>query len=143
MSYFHGANDAAVPAAVKLTTTSATAVYTVPSQANSRAKVDSLRICNTGAAVDVTVTWFDSSASDSFTLENRLAANSNQFAAGTAELIDLGGLILEASDELRVQAGTANLVHAVANVTPLNRPTNDPQTASAIQGLAGANMRAR
>lgn len=121
MSYFFGPTDASITEKVKLSSTSATAIYTAPSQSGSIAKLDTLWVCNTGAAVDLTVEVYDSSTTTSYTLVNRVSGGSNQFGAYTEEKFDFDGLVLDASDELRLTAGTANRIHAVITVTEPRR----------------------
>lgn len=121
MTYVVGPVDGSQTEKVKLSTTSATAIYTVPSEAGAVAKIDSLWVCNTGAAVDLTIAIHDASANVTYTLVNRLSAGSNQFGAYADEKFEFDGLVLDKSDELRLTAGTANLIHAVVTVTEPRR----------------------
>lgn len=121
MTLQHTPADSTRTEKVKLSTTSATAIYTVPSEAGSIAKIDALWICNTGAAVDLTVALYDDSTSTTYTLANRLSAGSNQFPAYQDEKFEFDGLVMEASDELRLTAGTADRIQAVITVTEPRR----------------------
>ena len=120
MTYYHGLGDYARSVKIKLTTTSSTTVYTVPSEAGSIAKIDSLWACNTGAATDLTVEIYDSSTSTTYKLVNRLSGGS-QFGAYTEEHFPFEGLVLEASDEVRMTAGDANQIEAVLTLTEPRR----------------------
>lgn len=120
MTYRHGLGDAAHSEKVKLSTTSATAIYTVPSETGSVAKLDSLWVCNTGDAVDLTVQLYDASTTTAYTLINRVTGGW-QMGAYAEERFDLGGMTLEASDELRLTAGTANRIEAVLTLNESRR----------------------
>lgn len=101
-------------AALVLTTTAATDLYTVP--ANTRAIVQSVNVANVdGSDRYVTVTWYDSSAGASYTLLY------NGFVPAGTSLNALDTpLVLEAGDILRVQASAANALHATASVLQID-----------------------
>jgi hypothetical protein len=97
----------------KLSTTNATAVYTVPATGVAMAKGVGMRLCNVDgtSAVDVTIEWFDKSANVSYKL-----ASTKSLAADTSEAFDLMGLALDPEDEIRVTAGAADDLHVVTTI---------------------------
>ncbi len=101
-------------AAVVLTTTAATDLYTTP--ANTRAIVQSVNVANVdGSDRYVTVTWYDSSVGSSYTLLY------NGFVPAGTSLNALDTpLVLEAGDILRVQASASNTLHATASVLQID-----------------------
>jgi hypothetical protein len=94
-----------------LTTTNNTAVYTAPSV--GYVQVIGVRISNI-TALDATasVRWFDSSANVSFclTFQHTVPANG-------AVWLPLEAFAPDASDEIRVQAGTANALDVIVSIT--------------------------
>lgn len=98
----------------KLTTTSATTIYT--GKKNIFAECISIRVTNTDStARTVTVQRYDDSASESFDI-----ASGQSIAANTSELIDLAGLRLDPGDEIRATAGLANTMHVVLTMRVIN-----------------------
>ena len=93
-------------AKLSLTTSGATALYTVPS--NSRAIVKSLLVTedNAGAAV-VKVTLVDAAAA-SFVVDNNVSLSANE-----KEQVLTEPLIMLESEILKVTAATANRLHVV------------------------------
>lgn len=84
-------------------TTTATTIYTAPA---GGAKVTMIQVANIDGtnAVDVTVQWLDSSASNAVT---RLCFNAT-VAAKDALSVPAGGLILEAGDAIQALASAAS-----------------------------------
>ena len=97
-----------------LTTTSATDVYTVPS--NSRAIVQNIHMANVGAGnVIVHAHIYDSSASTQFTFAK------HTIAASDSQSISDGSIVLEENDVLRVQADSANDIEGTCAILEINR----------------------
>jgi len=97
-------------AAVVLTSTGATDLYTAPS--NTRSLVQSVNIANVdGSDRYATVTWYDASAGASYTLlyNGFLPAGTSMNALDTP-------CVLEPGDIIRVQASAANTLHATASI---------------------------
>lgn len=94
----------------KFTTTSATTIYTAT---GFGAKGVNISLCdvNAGASVDVSVAWYDASENTTYNLMSTYTINAKQFY-----LEDIGGLWLDAGDEIRITASVANSLHAVLTV---------------------------
>jgi hypothetical protein len=92
-----------INAAVALSDTNLTTVYTCPS--SHRAIVKELWLTNVDGtnAVDVTVKWTDTSASATFAI-----ISTKSVAADSYLRIEGANIVLEATDILKVQAGAAN-----------------------------------
>lgn len=106
-----------VPTGAKLSTTSATAVYT-NSDARFEVAVRKLIVSNShSAAVTLTITWFDNSASTTYALYTGYS-----LASKATLIIDFENMLLAPSDAIRVTAGTANVIECVTITTqPLSR----------------------
>jgi hypothetical protein len=97
-----------------LTTTSATLLYTVPS--NSRAIIKSILVCDdSGSGSTITITITDIS-SNIFVLFNVKSIGGNV----TEQLLS-EPLVLEESEILTVTAADANRLHVVASILEINR----------------------
>jgi len=97
-------------AAVVLTSTGATDLYTAPS--NTRSLVQSVNIANVDSSNRyATVTWYDASAGSSYTL-----LYNGFIPAGTAMNALDTPCVLEPGDIIRVQASAANTLHATASI---------------------------
>ena len=92
-----------INAAVELTDTNLTDIYTCPS--SHRAIVKELWLTNVDGtnAVDVTVKWTDTSANATFAI-----ISTKSVAADSYLRIEGANIVLEATDILKVQAGAAN-----------------------------------
>lgn len=109
MSVLVTSMDVTVSPKVKLTTTAATALYTTPDTV-ALSKGVMLRLANTtGSAATIAWAFYDASETVTYTLY------SAKSLAGLAEIeFDLHGMAFEPGDELRVTAGTANAITAIA-----------------------------
>ena len=103
-------------AKVDLTGTSATTLFTVPSDADFNAAiVNSILVSeDSGNADTITVTLV--SGSDTFSLFKVKAVGANT----TVELLTKD-LILQSGEILKVQAATANRLHVVASIQELSK----------------------
>lgn len=121
-------------AAVVLTTTAATDLYTTP--ANTRSIVQSVNVANVdGSDRYVTVTWYDASAGASFTLlYNALVP------AGTSMNALDTPLVLEAGDIVRVQASASNTLHATASVLQIDNTSAIVDSSVTSTKLADASV---
>lgn len=117
-------------AAVVLSSTGATDLYTAP--ANTRAIVQSVTAANIdGSDRYVTVTWYDSSASASYTLlYNAL------IPAGTSLNALDTPIVLEPGDIIRVQASAANTLHATASILQVDSTSQYPDGSITLQKLS-------
>lgn len=96
-----------------LTTTNNTAVFTAPE--DNYDQVIGVRVANiTASDATVSVRWFDSSANASFCLifQHTVPANG-------AVWFPLEAFAPDTSDELRVQAGTANALDVITSIAEL------------------------
>ena len=97
-----------------LTTTSATDVYTVPS--NSRAIVQNIHMANVGAGnVVIHAYIYDSSATTQY------AFAKHTIAASDSRSVSDGSVVLEENDILRVQADSANDIEGTCAILEINR----------------------
>lgn len=121
-------------AAVALSTTAATDLYTAP--ANTRAIVQSVNVANVdGSDRYVTVTWYDYSIGQSYTLLY------NGFVPAGTSLNALDTpLVLEPGDVVRVQASAANTLHATASVLQIDSTTAFPDGAVTTAKLADGSV---
>jgi hypothetical protein len=108
--------DSLITKGTKLTTTNATAVYTNSvangGSATQSTKLHDASICNTSAsAVTITITWHDTSANVTYAIYSGYS-----LAANTTMLVTQA-LIFAPADELRVTAGTANVIEIVVTTT--------------------------
>lgn len=93
-----------------LTTTNNTAVYTAPT--NNYDQVIGVHVANiTALDATVSVRWFDSSANASYCIifQHTVPANG-------AVWFPVFGFALDASDEIRAQAGTANALDVIVSI---------------------------
>lgn len=121
-------------AAVVMTSTGATDLYTVP--AGIRAIVQSVNVANVdGSDRYVTVTWYDSSAAASYTLlYNAL------IPAGTSlNALDTPA-VLEPGDIIRVQASAANTLHATASILQIDSTSQYPDASVTTAKLADGSV---
>ena len=103
-------------AKVDLTGTSATTLFTVPSDADfNAAVVNSILVAEDSGNAD-TITVQLVSGSDTFVLFNVKAVGANT----TIELLTKD-LILQSGEVLKVQAATANRLHVVASIQELSK----------------------
>ena len=103
-------------AKVDLTGTSATTLFTVPSDADfNAAVVNSILVAEDSGNAD-TITVQLVSGSDTFVLFNVKAVGANT----TVELLTKD-LILQSGEVLKVQAATANRLHVVASIQELSK----------------------
>ena len=103
-------------AKVDLTGTSATTLFTVPSDADFNAAiVNSILVAEKSGNAD-TITVQLVSGSDTFVLFNVKAVGANT----TVELLTKD-LILQSGEVLKVQAATANRLHVVASIQELSK----------------------
>ena len=111
---------------VDLTTTNATTLYTVPTEADFNASViSSLLVCNdSGSADTITVTLV---GGGTFSLFNVTAVAANT----TVELLTKD-LVLNEGEILKVQAATADRLHVVASIQEFAKTRI---TTSAISGI--------
>jgi len=111
---------------VDLTSTSATTLYTVPTEADFNASViSSLLVCNdSGSADTITVTLV---GGGTFSLFNVTAVAANT----TVELLTKD-LVLNEGEILKVQAATADRLHVVASIQEFAKTRI---TTSAISGI--------
>jgi len=111
---------------VDLTSTSATTLYTVPTEADFNASViSSLLVCNdSGSADTITVTLV---GGGTFSLFNVTAVAANT----TVELLTKE-LVLNEGEILKVQAATADRLHVVASIQEFAKTRI---TTSAISGI--------
>ena len=113
-------------ATIDLTTTNATTLYTVPTEADFNASViSSLLVCNdSGSADTITVTLV---GGGTFSLFNVTAVAANT----TVELLTKD-LVLNEGEILKVQAATADRLHVVASIQEFAKTRI---TTSAISGI--------
>ena len=111
---------------VDLTTTNATTLYTVPTEADFNASViSSLLVCNdSGSADTITVTLV---GGGTFSLFNVTAVAANT----TVELLTKD-CVLNEGERLKVQAATADRLHVVASIHEFAKTRI---TTSAISGI--------
>ena len=104
-------------AKVDLSTTDVTTLFTVPSDADfNAAVVNSILVSNESPNADtITVTLTDA-AGNIFSLFNLKSVGANT----TVELLTKD-LILQSGEVLKVQAATANRLHAVASIQELSK----------------------
>ena len=103
-------------AKVDLTGTSATTLFTVPSDADFNAAiVNSILVAEKSGNAD-TITVTVTSGTDVFTLFNVKTVGANT----TVELLTKD-LILQSGEVLKVQAATANRLHVVASIQELSK----------------------
>tara|TARA_R100001460_G_scaffold98458_1_gene141324 strand:- start:718 stop:1107 length:390 start_codon:yes stop_codon:yes gene_type:complete len=103
-------------AKLNLTGTSATVLFTVPSDADFNAAiVNSILVAEKSGNAD-TITVTVTSGADVFTLFNVKAVGANT----TVELLSKD-LILQSGEVLKVQAATANRLHVVASIQELSK----------------------
>ena len=103
-------------AKVDLTATTATTLFTVPSDADFNAAiVNSILVAEKSGNAD-TITVTVTSGSDVFTLFNVKTVGANT----TVELLTRD-LILQRGEVLKVQAATANRLHVVASIQELSK----------------------
>lgn len=94
-----------------LTTTAETTVYT----AKQYVQVVNIHCANTSAAsATVTVKWYDSSLADSFVL-----LNAAPVAANDALHLIVEAFGIASADEIRITAGTANVIDVTLTVVEL------------------------
>ena len=103
-------------AKVDLTGTSATTLFTVPSDADFNAAVVSSILVSEDSGNADTITVQLVSGSDTFVLFNVKAVGANT----TIELLTKD-LILQSGEVLKVQAATANRLHVVASIQELSK----------------------
>lgn len=109
-----------INSAVTLPNTSLTDVYTVPSGCS--ALVQSVIAANeSGSSATITLTFYDSSATTSFTLIKDAAIP----AASSGNLLDRP-FPLEAGDKIRVQAGTGSAFDVTASILLVDDTTSVP-----------------
>ena len=96
-----------------LTTTNKTDVYTCPS--DSRAIIQNIQLTNESGTTQVQVYVYDSSAATEYEISHD--------SVGANETVNMakGPVILEESDVLRVQAGSANVVSGMVSILETNR----------------------
>jgi len=117
-------------AAVVLTSTGATDLYTAP--ANTRAIVQSVNVANIdGSDRYATVTWYDSSAAASYTLVYNAL-----IPGGTAINAIDAPIVLEPGDIVRVQASAANTLHATASILQIDSSSSLPDAAVTTAKIA-------
>ena len=103
-------------AKVDLTGTSATTLFTVPSDADFNAAIiNSILVAEKSGNAD-TITATVTSGTDVFTLFNVKIVGANT----TVELLTKD-LILQSGEVLKVQAATANRLHVVASIQELSK----------------------
>ena len=103
-------------AKVDLTATTATTLFTVPSDADFNAAiVNSILVAEKSGNAD-TITVTVTSGSDVFTLFNVKTVGANT----TVELLTRD-LILQSGEVLKVQAATVNRLHVVASIQDLSK----------------------
>ena len=102
-------------AKVDLTTTDLTTLFTVPSDADFNAVVNSILVAEDSGNAD-TITVQLVSGSDTFVLFNVKAVGANT----TVELLTRD-LILQSGEILKVQVATANRLHVVASIQELSK----------------------
>jgi hypothetical protein len=103
-------------AKVDLTATTATTLFTVPSDADFNAAiVNSILVAEKSGNAD-TITVTVTSGSDVFTLFNVKTVGANT----TVELLTRD-LILQSGEVLKVQAATVNRLHVVASIQELSK----------------------
>ena len=103
-------------AKVDLTGTSATTLFTVPSDADFNAAIiNSILVAEKSGNAD-TITATVTSGTDVFTLFNVKIVGANT----TVELLTKD-LILQSGEILKVQAATANRLHVVASIQELSK----------------------
>ena len=103
-------------AKVDLTGTSATTLFTVPSDADFNATiVNSILVAEKSGNAD-TITVTVTSGTDVFTLFNVKTVGANT----TIELLTKD-LVLQSGEVLKVQAATANRLHVVASIQELSK----------------------
>jgi hypothetical protein len=99
---------------LNLTTTGTTSVFTAPSDATILIKQIQINNGSSGA-VNLSVQFTDTSASTTFRIFNESVA-----AATTKDIINQT-LVLEASDILKMTAGTANEIQGVISYAQIDR----------------------
>lgn len=119
-----------VNAAVALTTTNSTDLYTVPG--GCTALIQSVVVSNEDAVSrTVTGTFYDSSATSSFTL----IKDASIPAASSLNILDKP-FSLEEGDKIRLQAGTANVFDVTASILLVDSTTSVPATAITTAAIA-------
>jgi hypothetical protein len=109
-----------VNAAASLTTTSSTTIYTVPGGCS--ALVQSIVIANEDSVTrTATAEFYDSSATSTFTL----IKDAGVPTASSLNMIDRP-FVLEAGDQIRVTAGTANVMDVLASIMLVDESTSVP-----------------
>jgi len=104
-------------AAVALSDTNLTAVYTVPTNFTAIVKDVFLTNVDGSAAVDATLKYTDTSASATFSL-----LSTKSIAADDFLRIENANIILEEGDILKAQAGAANDLEVTIFVEELYKP---------------------
>ena len=105
---------------LKLTTTNATTLYTVPSQ--TTAIVKSLRVTNVDSSNDCTVTV---TVTDTSSVEFTLETSRNVEKASSEELFNsfsfsTSPVVLKESEIVKLQAQNANDLHAILSVLEIS-----------------------
>jgi len=104
-------------AAVALSDTNLTAVYTVPTNFTAIVKDIFLTNVDGSSAVDATLKYTDTSASATFSL-----LSTKSIAADDFLRIEDANIILEEGDILKAQAGAANDLEVIVFVEELYKP---------------------
>lgn len=125
-----------VNAAVSLTTTSATGIYTVPGGCS--ALVQSVVVANEDSvARTVTAEFYDSSAIASYTI----IQDANVPAASSLNILDRP-FALEAGDIIRLTAATASVMDATASILLVDSTTSVPVGTITTAALADGSVTA-
>ena len=104
-------------AAVALSDTNLTAVYTVPTNFTSIVREIFLTNVDGSSAVDATLKYTDTSASATFSLLSTKSVPADDFLR-----IEDANIILEEGDILKAQAGAANDLEVIVFVEELYKP---------------------
>ena len=104
-------------AAVALSDTNLTAVYTVPTNFTSIVREIFLTNVDGSSAVDATLKYTDTSASATFSLVSTKSVPADDFLR-----IEDANIILEEGDILKAQAGAANDLEVIVFVEELYKP---------------------
>ena len=104
-------------AAVALSDTNLTAVYTVPTNFTSIVREIFLTNVDGSSAVDATLKYTDTSASATFSLVSTKSVPADDFLR-----IENAHIILEEGDILKAQAGAANDLEVIVFVEEIYKP---------------------
>ena len=104
-------------AAVALSDTNLTAVYTVPTNFTASIREIFLTNVDGSSAVDATLKYTDTSASATFSLVSTKSVPADDFLR-----IENAHIILEEGDILKAQAGAANDLEVIVFVEELYKP---------------------